>query len=231
MRSLINQINDKERYLHSAAEGSLKAMRSRVSREPELAATIIAGLLSEHGSINFDKVTKTKTVENIMGLADADAMIKLVPSLCDLMARPGTQDEREANSRRQTLADLLVTAVKSPRAPDAFMPNGESWRDRVVTQFVILAYFVPTKVDNTSPSPPVSDATRAVLKVRLKSCLKHILAGRPEDPSPLLVVNSIRNLSREKTYKVAVQHDEETLRVIQEAYEALGSISQRVSLV
>ncbi|KAJ9648911.1 DNA-directed DNA polymerase [Coniosporium tulheliwenetii] len=229
MRSLINQINDKERYLHSAAEGSLKAMKSRVSREPELATAIIAGLLSEHGSINFDKVTKTKAVENIMALANADAMVKLVPLLCGLMARPGTQDEREANSRRQTLADLLVAAVKTPRAPDSFISDGESWRDRVVTQFVTLAYFVPTKVDNISPSPPVSDATRAVLKVRLKSCLKHILAAQPEDPSPHLVVNNIRNLSLEKTYKLATQPDEETLKVAKQAYIALDSISQRMT--
>lgn len=72
MRCLINHASNEDRFLHRAAEKSLKIIQQTVEAHPYNAATIILGLVSGHGVYNFDQVTKTKTIEKILSHVQAE---------------------------------------------------------------------------------------------------------------------------------------------------------------
>ncbi len=49
--------------------------------EPKILETVLPRLISGHGTYNFDKVTKTKTIEKILGVVDesnAEAVIDIL---------------------------------------------------------------------------------------------------------------------------------------------------------
>lgn len=79
MRCLINHIQDKDRFLNRAADKSLKTILQAVEAQPELLVIVLPQLIGGYGAYNFDKVTKTKTVEkllNYVGNENAAAVIE-----------------------------------------------------------------------------------------------------------------------------------------------------------
>lgn len=72
MRCLINHIQQEDRFLFRAADKSLKTLVSTVEGLPELLPTILPCLLSGHGVYNFDRLTKTKTVERLLAMVSAN---------------------------------------------------------------------------------------------------------------------------------------------------------------
>jgi DNA polymerase phi len=72
IRCLINHVSKEDRFLHRAAEKSLKSIQQTIEAHPSTAATIISGLVSGHGVYNFDQITKTKTIEKILSHVQAE---------------------------------------------------------------------------------------------------------------------------------------------------------------
>lgn len=70
MRSIINQSNDSKRQLHKISQKVLHCIITTCENnvETRLVPTLNALLFSKHGSINFDKLTKTKTVSKLVGI-------------------------------------------------------------------------------------------------------------------------------------------------------------------
>jgi DNA polymerase phi len=74
-------VQEKDRFLHGAANKSLKVLIQTVETNPKLLSTILPPLIGGYGTYNFDKVTKTKTVERLLGIVDhenATAVIKVL---------------------------------------------------------------------------------------------------------------------------------------------------------
>jgi DNA polymerase phi len=81
VRCLINHVQEKDRFLHGAANKSLKILIQTVETNPKLLSTVLPRLLGGYGTYNFDKVTKTKTVERLLGMVgheNATAVIKVL---------------------------------------------------------------------------------------------------------------------------------------------------------
>ena len=66
MRCLINHVSHEDRFLHRAAEKSLRVMQQTIEAHPSIAAITTSGLISGNGVYNFDQITKTNTVEKIL---------------------------------------------------------------------------------------------------------------------------------------------------------------------
>lgn len=84
VRCLINHVQEKDRFLHRAADKSLKVLISAVEANPKLLVTILPCLIGGHGTYNFDRVTKTKTIErllNLVGDSSATAVINILVEL------------------------------------------------------------------------------------------------------------------------------------------------------
>jgi DNA polymerase phi len=63
----MNNLSSPDRYLHKAALGIAKSVQDVVKQNPKVGFTLLSTLVGKNGRQDFDKVTKTKTVESIMG--------------------------------------------------------------------------------------------------------------------------------------------------------------------
>lgn len=186
MRCLINQLSSPERYLHLAAEKSTKSMIRRVNLEPNSRIEILRFLLTPPlGSLNFDKITKTKTVESLLSNSSHSNIIDFIALYEVLLLRPGIQNEKEAAMRRLAAADQLVSAVRNVQveSPDGgdYESKDTALIENVLRLFSKCAYFdLDSQViaHNSGPSPPFAQSTRNLLRTRISSCLVHILAKR-----------------------------------------------------
>ena len=120
MRTLINQTKKEDRFLHSAALAALSSVQLRVERDNGTALPVFVALTTKYGSIEFDRITKTKTLEQILLSADDKSLMKIVRHLKSLLLRPESVDQAVADTRRQVTADLLLNTVKHYKRYEKF---------------------------------------------------------------------------------------------------------------
>jgi len=70
--------------LHRAAEKSLKVLGQAAEADSLVVVAVLPNLIGGHGTYNFDTITKTKTVEKLLGLVnDSNAN-----SVIDVLLKP-----------------------------------------------------------------------------------------------------------------------------------------------
>ncbi|KAL8784603.1 MAG: hypothetical protein Q9213_003858 [Squamulea squamosa] len=196
VRCLINQLASRERYLHRAAERTIKSIINRASLEPSVAAIAMSGLLAESSgkNLSFHSLTKTKTVDRLMALSDDLSLRHFVSKLCDKLVRPGVINEKDATARRQITVDLLTSLLKSRQsnaARDIDSPAATDLTGYILEVFSTYSYFTmenphPDRPD--CPVPPMSGRTQDTLRTRLSSCLSYILS---RNPNPALFASHV----------------------------------------
>ncbi|GME41256.1 DNA polymerase V [Neofusicoccum parvum] len=229
MRCLINQRNDSERILHNAAKAPLDEMRARAKKTPEAAAPILEALITKHGSLNFDQITKNKTVDGVLGHANDVALENIVPLLKRLIYRPEEQDEKAAEAQRRTVADMLVSVVRS-RNKETPIGTNDSWLQSLLNFLTELAYFTPTASSSPDdlPIPAVSEASRTMFQGRLTSCLAHLLSSKLDTDMqyPYIVVSAIRSKSKSsKNLALAFQADKTISRAVKQAHKQVEEVA------
>ena len=83
MRCLINHVQDQDRFLNRAADKSLKVLIRSVETDPKLLVTVLPRIIGGYGTYNFDRVTKTKTVEKLLSLVDDKIAIAVIKVLLE----------------------------------------------------------------------------------------------------------------------------------------------------
>ncbi|KAK7565725.1 hypothetical protein BKA81DRAFT_386032 [Phyllosticta paracitricarpa] len=229
MRCIINQRNGSDRYLHKAAATPLDEMRARVKRNPDVAAPIVEGLITRHGSLSFDKITKTKTVEGVLGHASGSALEELVVFFKRLIYRPADEDEKAVEAYRRTISDMLVSLVRSRNLEN---PIGkDEWLRTLLDVFTTLAYFSPTGSSKTQdvPVPSVSEGSRNMFQQRLSSCLAHLLSSKLDTEMiyPMLVVAAIQNHSSSEELSLAFKAEKSITKAVKQAHKQLNEISAK----
>ena len=240
MRCLTNQLASPERYLHRAAEKSIKAIIARAHSNPNTRAPIIKALLDPvTGEANFDKITKTKTVETLTSLIDDPAFEQVVEIYENLILRPGVEDEKTAASRRQSAADQLVSAVRSLQlhpTKDGLAKSECTLNTRRI--LALLAKFAYFDVDNASddrgisPSPKVSLASREMFRTRISSCLSSLVAKSVGEPSHFAyeLVCDIRSGAENAKHPSTLNADDNVRNVLNEAWQVLSKVHTQSSL-
>lgn len=253
MRTLINQSKKEDRFLHSAALAALSSVQLRVEQEDGIALPIFVALTSKNGSVEFDRITKTKTLEQILLSADDKSLMKIIRHLKSLILRPESEDQAVADSRRQSIADLLLSTVKLYKRYEKFnektfkkkvahrqegRPLDErksNWLRETLETLVECAYFVPAQNAETKkmPLPPVSDRSRTIFQERLSSCLTKLLdvkLGNRADVA-LLVIDMIKAKSgKSSKLELVLKADPSILSTIKQASATLANISEAGSI-
>lgn len=221
----MNQLAVEDRYLHRMATKSAKTIQTRVSKEPEFAAAAIKGLMGSAGSINFDQVTKTKTVEKIAVEANSDALKEVVPLLEKLVSHPGTDDSKAAASSRQSLANLLVSIVRSRASSQDADEGLQDVLEHILTIFVRSAYFIP--MEKEGPQPPVAPQTQEMFRNRINSCLNSLIASQKYAATlPYSVVRKIRDAAKSEEFgKSIINIDGVLSDSVKSAFKALKKLS------
>ena len=235
MRCLTNQLASPERYLHRTADRTTKAMVARARTHLDFSSPILKALLtSPHGDVNFDKLTKTKTVETLLSQAENSNFEQLGAIYDELILRPGVQDEREAASRRLIIADQLASAVRNMHIESKVQKLESTSQHVIIRSFLSLlakyAYFdlekAPSGQDNTA-TPPISQASRQTFRSRISSCLTHLVAQTRIDPAyyPHHLITKIHDQGENPTFApLLLEADGRVREVINTAWERLEKV-------
>ncbi|BCR92698.1 DNA-directed DNA polymerase POL5 [Aspergillus chevalieri] len=225
VRCLMNQLAVEDRYLHRMATKSVKTIQTRVSKEPAFAAAAIKGLMGSAGSVNFDQVTKTKTVEKIAVEANPDALKEIVPLLEKLVSHSGTDDSKAAASSRQCLANLLVSIVRSRASSQDADEGLQDVLEHILTIFVRSAYFIPNEKEG--PQPPMAPQTQEMFRNRINSCLNSLIASQKYAATlPYTVVRKIRDAAKSEEYgKSIINIDGALSDSVKSAFKSLKKLS------
>lgn len=236
MRSLMNQLGSPDRYLHRIAEKSIRAVLARAQIDDYMAMPILESLLSPpNGQVNFDQVTKTKTIEKLLLFVKDASLNDLVKVFHRLITNPGTQDMKSAASRRQVAADLLVAVVRSK--PIVNIENNSILRasggvQRILSMLAQFAYFNPSgdeKSSKNAENPQIHQASHDMFKARLSSCLTHLTSKVPDPVSYAYnVVEMIHTMDgTDSSYKLIIDMDEDVSLIVQKAWNTLQKLSSK----
>lgn len=182
-RCIINQRAGSQRYLFDAAKSALNSAISRSKQDPSATTGLVQGLIEE-GAANFDQVTKTKTIETLLGQSNPEALLGVVTFVQGLMRKPGiTQGEQaQADAQRRMLADLLLSIVRTHKEPAELFVKGDTkqknatpsaWLNVVLDTFIELGYCEPA--ESSEVSPPLADSTKSICRTRLSSCVAQLM--------------------------------------------------------
>lgn len=173
VRCLINHASKEDRALHRAATKSLKVVVQAGTATPSIVDILIAGLTSKHGVYNFDRITKSKTIEGLLSVLESDKVESVVKHLYVPAMKTQLEEDRDVESRRQQFGDYVLTIVR--RTGTA---HDEAWNEAVLKaalpRLAAFAYTIPAASE--SCQPPISDKTRTLFKNRLNSAFTHILS-------------------------------------------------------
>ncbi|ORY24385.1 DNA polymerase phi-domain-containing protein [Naematelia encephala] len=177
MRCWMNNLSSPDRYLHKAALGIAKAVQDVVKQNPKVGFTLLSTLVGKHGRQDFDKVTKTKTVESIMGGMDVEGAKEYVTYLQGLVLASDEKTRTDMSGleeRRSWALDQLLALCRN-----GSVPRDDSWIASVLDFLLVHGFFVLRKADKKSPMtvlhlaprPPLSEVSAATSRSRFFSAL------------------------------------------------------------
>ncbi|KAI9738759.1 MAG: DNA-directed DNA polymerase [Cirrosporium novae-zelandiae] len=230
---MLNHASSSERYLHAMAIKSLKALESRAQQQPESILSIISGLIGSREPMDRLDQTTRKTLENVMGYADAVTLDDAVSFLETQIVHPRTDNERATNTNRQIFADVLVSVVRQHKNSLLDLPEttSDGWVERLWKVLVTHGYFQDTRDPASGkevPAPTFSEASRTLFRTRLTSCLTQLMSST-RDPSkyPYNVVRYISRLEKRKHgLESILEMDESGGKYIVEAQKTLSRIKK-----
>ncbi|KAJ3193239.1 hypothetical protein HK101_005175 [Irineochytrium annulatum] len=190
MGCFINSLSNRTTFLHKSATVLAKQIGMIMRTRKDLSLPVVLQLIGKHGSQIFDKVTKTKTVETILGTLSADGVETYVHHLMEVFLDQAsvtteTDDSHVVDLHRQWAVDQMQLLVRNSRIPKA-----ESWVT-TVTRFLLFhsLYSVQKAADLASvgkglrnPSPQLSASIRTYCGERLQAILAELIAtSLPKD--------------------------------------------------
>lgn len=232
----MNQMAVEDRYLHRMATKAAKAIQARVAKTPEFAAAAVSGLMETSGAVNFDQITKSKTIEKIVTEADLTALKEIVPLFEGLVANPGVDDSKVAASNRQLLANLLLSIVRSQSSStkDTSAEDLEKTMKSILLVLVRFSYF-EDKGDRESgraaPKPQLTQATQDLFRNRIMSCLNTLINNRSSPGTlPYSVVRNIYETDRAaESGKFVIEMDDSIRESVDAAFKTLKKIAHKVN--
>ncbi|KAF7295052.1 hypothetical protein MIND_01043400 [Mycena indigotica] len=174
MRSWINHLSHPDRHLHKVAKQVASDIQSLVKSQPQLGFAFIMELTGVNGNTQFDKLTKSKTVESILASMDTSGIKDYIQHLLRQVNPDEQPDVSAINLQRAWIIDQLSSLIRN-----AVVPTDDNCKMLVLDWLVVHGLFVIKKKSEKSPyhalhklpTPPFSDALRQQCRDRLLSCL------------------------------------------------------------
>jgi DNA polymerase phi len=172
MRCLINNISQEDRFLHRAAQKSLKVITQTVADKPKLLPAVVAGLVGTSGIYNFDQATKTKTVEKLLSSVSGKTGRKVFHAIYEPVRKNDkTATEKDAEVQRQIFGDYTLTLIRQINVSDSTIDV--DWvKTDVLPVLASLGYSSDVEMQ-----PPLSEKSRTLFRNRLSSALAHLISA------------------------------------------------------
>ena len=242
MTCLKNQLGRGDRYLQRSAEKAIKAMHERVERDGSLAFYCLKGIVTPTGTIHFDSITKTKTVEKLLRIGDIKSQWKIVEYLAEQLEKPGATVAKQAVSARRAVVDLLallcnfdcergqqkrqfVGGSDAEEKRHVLVPENSPVSQVVVSKLVEHAYFFGGEI------PPLSEPSRQHLHEKLMGCLEYALRlGNIGRALLSFAISWCDLLDTRKDKNPSVEFDSESRSTLQNVHERLRGMDREHSL-
>ncbi|KAJ1030383.1 hypothetical protein NDA16_001292 [Ustilago loliicola] len=184
MRTLINQLGNRDRLLHRAAVKATETIQEVVKEQPHLGFVLVTQLIGKNGHQNFDSITKTKTVEQVLSSLDIDRVREYVKHLGDIICQAihteGEDELTEINNRRKWALDQLLFLVRT-----ATVPKDDELLVDILTFLAAHGYYTMQKPLKNKvllerlPTPPFVDSLKAVTRSRFLSSVSELAKQAP----------------------------------------------------
>ncbi|OBW69236.1 MAG: Glycoside hydrolase family 55 protein [Aureobasidium pullulans] len=224
MRCIINQRAGQDRYLHEAAKGPLSQMVTRSKSDQESIPVMLKGLLSGNGAVDFDRLTKSKTAEDLFARAKDESAKDALTLLQQLSAKPNAEDQPQADLKRRLLADMMLNMARKQQAEEG-KDNGSI--ASLVLSMVPFGY-ADASAGALKASPPLSEASQEMFRSRLMSCLNHILSARMDTDFAILekVVEEVKTVDAASKTGLRTKADEEIVNNLETAHKTLKALKK-----
>ncbi|THW91439.1 hypothetical protein D6D15_03852 [Aureobasidium pullulans] len=224
MRCIINQRAGQDRYLHEAAKGPLSQMVARSKADQESIPVMLKGLLSGNGAVDFDRLTKSKTAEDLFARAKDESAKDALTLLQQLSAKPNAEDQPQADLKRRLLADMMLNMARKQQAEEG-KDNGSI--ASLVLSMVPFGY-ADASAGALKASPPLSEASQEMFRSRLMSCLNHILSARMDTDFAILekVVEEVKTVDAASKTGLRTKADEEIVNNLETAHKTLKALKK-----
>lgn len=233
---LQNQLKADSRYLQRSAQKAIQAIHARIAKQNDLAPVILRGMLVDAGALQFDTITKTKTIEKLVTVEDNWYVCDF---LGELFQTPGLVDGNQAVHARKTIADLLATACLHKLVGDqGSHVSREVSKEHVDTMSHEKSTLVPSRraievlvetafFINPAAVPEVSNVSRQYVRERIMVCLEQALKNKAIGRALLQHTTAYVLVLERKRLRPAFDFDDNIKNIIRDARRRLESISSR----
>ncbi|RKO89758.1 DNA polymerase phi-domain-containing protein, partial [Blyttiomyces helicus] len=175
LRCLMNNLSKADNYLHEVAKQTAETLAKVALENSSVALQLVIQLVGKNGHHQFDTVTKTKVVEEILSSLSPEGIAAYVKHLSEIFLDQTDKDEEadpfESSTRRvlihrQWAVDQMMLLVRTPK-----IPKDETWL-KFVARFLALHAFFHVHDDVAedelvkAPKPPLSYAARTMCQER-----------------------------------------------------------------
>ncbi|CDR99623.1 hypothetical protein [Sporisorium scitamineum] len=245
MRTLINQLGNRDRLLHRAAVKATETIQDVVKQQPHLGFVLVTQLIGKNGHQNFDSITKTKTVEQVLSALDTDRVREYVKHLGDIICQGiDTEDEdelTEITNRRKWALDQLLFLVRTPT-----VPKDDQLLVDILALLAAHGYFTMQKplkkrfLLERLPTPAFTDSLKQVTRSRFLSSVSELAKqassstaaagkktpGVAQDGQLWLAKahDVLLQLEKDKSFKSIFDHDDEIAAKLADGVRCLGKV-------
>ncbi|EIW84995.1 hypothetical protein CONPUDRAFT_47531 [Coniophora puteana RWD-64-598 SS2] len=247
MRTWINHLSNNDRHLHKIAIDVAKDIQAYVQKNPTMGMSLILQLTGVNGNRQFDKLTRTKTVESILSSMDNDGIQKYIDFLLAQVNDPDEQDFTVVNAKRAWICDQFANLIRN-----GAIPKSDDWVQLVLDWFTVHGLFAikkktshsPVKALQSLPSPAFSDELRQTCRQRLLTCLaeltNQVTVIKTDDKAQkrtgvasdgefwvAKVVSAVRTLQNDSKHATILQEvDEEDVNLREKAFQAIERLQK-----
>ncbi|KAF8626266.1 hypothetical protein AX15_004941 [Amanita polypyramis BW_CC] len=189
MRCWINQLSNHDRHLHKIARQAALDVQTFVQNNPQLGFSLILQLTGIHGHQQFDRLTKTKTVESILTAMDEPEIKNYINYLYSQFNVPENADGLDVTalkSRRTWVIDQLAALIRNPS-----VPKSDKWIKSVLDWLTVYGLFDVRKKSSKSPFDPLRSTPQPALPDELcQTCRNRLLASLGDLSSQTVVIKT-----------------------------------------
>lgn len=207
VKSIFNGCTSDKNYLHTAIRNMLTSIPPQVAKNsnPGVALAVIHQLVGRYGNFQFDVMTRTKTVESLIGQLDSESVVELATWLQNLyIAGKDTEsgstsesDEDKVSLNRKWAITQLLVITKNPNAK-----KNEQLLQEIAKFLFFHGYFHVVKRKKNQPllftivDPAFEDSVVSMCKERFLgvlgelSSIHHAHQGEQVKPSSNSIIGT-----------------------------------------
>lgn len=243
-RCLMNNLSNKETYLNKVARETAEQISLKAEESKNIALDLLLQLIGPYGSLSFDSISKTKTVDKILNNLSPEQVRGYITHLKGLFMNQGGGQEETVDTRkgpdvvRSRILDQLVALFKIQG-----IEKDEGWIKEIIKFLVHHGFF---SVSNPTQEmeiavPPISHKTQTYARVKLESVLGFLHSitlnkyterkyrGLMLDGEPWAryVIDTMDVFKASDAYNSLIEFDESVERIIGKTGKLLKSIRKK----